>query len=314
MPVVELSNVRKQFKGANGPVHAVAGIDLTITQGEIVAFLGPNGAGKTTTIDMILGLTEPTSGTIKISGQAPREAVAAGHVSAVLQTGGLLRDLTVHETLRAIAALHGQTARIDTVVSQTHLAPLLKRRVSKCSGGEQQRLKFALALLCDPNLLILDEPTAGMDVNARRDFWATMQADARSGRTIIFATHYLEEAEAYAQRTVLIANGTIIADGPTDHIRSIASGREVTATVAPEKTDATVTAIRGLTATLNVSVNGNRISVTTKDSDTLAVKLLTEWGAKDVEISAPSLENAFVNLTSNSPGVSAEIAENGDAS
>lgn len=297
-PVVELAQVRKQFKGAEGPVHAVAGIDLTINQGEIVAFLGPNGAGKTTTIDMILGLTEPTSGTIRIDGHSPREAVSTGKISAVLQTGGLLRDLTVLETLRAVASLHAMPGRINQVVTQTQLEPILKRRISKCSGGEQQRVKFALALLCDPDLLILDEPTAGMDVNARREFWNTMQQDARSGRTIIFATHYLEEAEAFAQRTVLVAHGKIIADGPTDHIRAIASGREVSASLAADTIDAAVTAIRQQPGTIKVDVNGTRLKVTTQDSDALAKTLLVDLGATDLEISSPSLESAFVNLTS----------------
>lgn len=296
-PLVKLEGVRKTFHAAHGEVNAVNGIDLTINAGEIVAFLGPNGAGKTTTIDMILGLTHPSSGKVSVLGRPAREAVSAGKVSAVMQTGGLLRDLTVQETLAAIASLHNAPTRIDEVVEKTQLGALLGRKVSKCSGGEQQRLKFALSLLSDPDLLILDEPTAGMDVNARREFWATMQADAESGRTILFATHYLEEAENFAQRTVLINAGQIIADGTTAHIRAIASGREVSATCAPHEVEHAVAAITALDPANTVSVNGTRITVSTKNSDKLARLLLNELDAQDLEISAPSLESAFVNLT-----------------
>ncbi|WP_333811300.1 ABC transporter ATP-binding protein [Timonella senegalensis] len=329
---VALKDIRKEFKGTHGTtVKAVDGIDLSIERGEIVALLGPNGAGKTTTIDIILGLTSPTSGSVKVDGKHPRRAVEAGEVSAVLQTGGLLRDLTVKETLTAIAALHGKPERVSKIVEKTGLEQLLDRKVSKCSGGEQQRLKFALALLPDPQLLILDEPTAGMDVTARRDFWATMRADADSGRTIIFATHYLEEAEQFSQRTVLVNKGRIVADGPTAEIRAVAAGRVGTATLpgggsgfgvgdgagpgagaglggkpevglgaGPDDPGlaATLAELRRLDGVQTVELNGHRVVVTTLDSDGLARKLLTTYNARDLEISAPSLESAFLDLTS----------------
>ena len=197
-PAVELRSLVKTFPARRGShdteVRAVDGVDLRIEPGEVVAFLGPNGAGKTTTLDMVLGLTEPTTGTARVFGHRPREAVIAGHVSAVLQTGGLLRDLTVRETVRMIASTYAASTPVDEVIDRAGLRALADRRVSKCSGGEQQRLRFALALLPDPRLLVLDEPTAGMDVTARRDFWDTMHADASAGRTVVFATHYLEEA------------------------------------------------------------------------------------------------------------------------
>lgn len=302
-PTVALTDIRKEFKGTHGAtVKAVDGIDLSIERGEIVALLGPNGAGKTTTIDIILGLTSPTSGSVEVDGKHPRRAVEAGEVSAVLQTGGLLRDLTVKETLTAIAALHGKPERVSKIVEKTGLEQLLDRKVSKCSGGEQQRLKFALALLPDPQLLILDEPTAGMDVTARRDFWATMRADADSGRTIIFATHYLEEAEQFSQRTVLVNKGRIVADGPTAEIRAVAAGRVVTATLpdagAQSDEAATLAELRRIDGVQSVELNGHRVVVTTLDSDGLARQLLTTYSARDLEISAPSLESAFLDLTS----------------
>ncbi|MET1035477.1 MAG: ABC transporter ATP-binding protein [Arthrobacter sp.] len=303
-PAIRLRGLRKGFATGAGRVTAVDGIDLTVGRGEIVAFLGPNGAGKTTTIDMLLGLTEPDAGTAEVLGLPPRRAVRSGRVSAVLQTGGLLRDLTVRETVQAIASLHRAGGRVAEVMERTSISGIAGRRVSKCSGGEQQRLKFALALLPDPDLLILDEPTAGMDVNARRDFWETMRQDADSGRTVLFATHYLEEAEQFAQRTVLIVRGGIVADGTTSQVRSMASGRAVSATL-PALAAAAGTAgdhpvlavLRGRADVRRLERSGARITATATDSDALAMALLRDFGAHDLEVSAPSLESAFVDLT-----------------
>src|SRR3954462_3449342 len=197
LPAIRLDQVTKDF----GAVHAVQGIDLTIRQGEIVAFLGPNGAGKTSTIDMILGLSRPTSGTVSVLGLEPHQAVARGLVSAVMQSGGLLKDLTVAETVEYTASLFaGTTAGLPSVtevLERAGIDSIADRRVGRCSGGEQQRLRFAMAVVSDPALLLLDEPTTGMDVEGRRAFWSAIREDAERGRTVLFATHYLEEAVAY---------------------------------------------------------------------------------------------------------------------
>lgn len=297
-PALKLEAVRKSFQTAQGSLEAVAGIDLSVGTGEIVAFLGPNGAGKTTAIDMMLGLTAPTSGTIRVFGKSPRAAVEAGEVSAVLQTGGLLRDLTVHETVTAIAALHGAQDRIDQVMERTDITSLAKRKVSKCSGGEQQRLKFALALLPDPRLLIMDEPTAGMDVSARHAFWGTMRADALEGRTVLFATHYLEEAQAFAERTVVIGAGKVLVDGPTTQMRDMTGGRVVSATLPlgrPVEDAVRILSILGRVTSVRLA--GQRIFVTGPGSDAAARLLLGELEATDLEITAPTLDAAFMELT-----------------
>ena len=225
-PAVRLGGVTKFF----GDVHAVRGIDLEIQPGEMVAFLGPNGAGKTTTIDMVLGLSRPTAGEVEVFGMAPREAIARGLVAAVMQTGGLLKDLTVRETVQYTASLFADTKPVDAVLESAGIAEIANRKVGKCSGGEQQRLRFAMALLSDPALLLLDEPTTGMDVEGRRSFWNAIREDASQGRAVLFATHYLEEADLYADRIVLISNGTIVADGTGSEIKALASGRTVRAT------------------------------------------------------------------------------------
>src|SRR3954470_777830 len=249
VPAVRIADVTKDF----GSVHAVRGIDLTLQQGEIVAFLGPNGAGKTTTIDLVLGLSQPTTGTVEVLGLQPRQAIARGLVSAVMQTGGLLKDLSVRETVAYTASLFADTAPVDEVLRTAGIEAVADRKVGKCSGGEQQRLRFAMALLPDPALLLLDEPTTGMDVEGRRAFWSAIRADAEKGRTVLFATHYLEEADQYADRIILISHGRIVADGTGSEIKALAAGRTVRATL----TDPDARRLSELAGVESVDVRGD---------------------------------------------------------
>ena len=290
VPALELSGVRKDF----GDVHAVRGIDLRIEPGEIVAFLGPNGAGKTTTIDMMLGLSVPSAGTVSVYGRTPLDAVRLGLVSAVMQSGGLLKDLPVAETVEYTAHLFTHARPVDEVMERAGISLIADRLVAKCSGGEQQRLRFAMALLPDPDLLLLDEPTQGMDVEGRRAFWKAIRHDAQAGRTIVFATHYLDEADAYADRVVLIREGEIVADGSAAQVKALASGRAVRATLV----DADEVALRALPGVDHVEVHASSILLHCADSDAVARYLLTETTAKDIEITARALEDAFVALTS----------------
>ncbi|MDR7253350.1 ABC-2 type transport system ATP-binding protein [Nocardioides sp. BE266] len=280
-PAIHATGLRKEFRQADGtPVVAVDDVDLTIQPGEIVAFLGPNGAGKTTTVDMLLGLTRPDAGTLEVYGVEPGAAVRAGRVSAVMQTGGLLNDFTVEETVRAIAALHGRQDRVDVVLQRARLTELAGRRVEACSGGEQQRLKFALALVPDPDLVILDEPTTGMDVGARQEFWQAMREDAAHGRTIVFATHYLAEADEFAERTVLMNHGRIVHDAATTDVRAAYGGRTLTF-----RPPAGVVGSDGIDPAWLASVQ----------------QALAPLGVTDLEVSAASLEAAFLALTAETP-------------
>ncbi|SIR95055.1 ABC transporter ATP-binding protein [Microbacterium sp. RURRCA19A] len=290
---IDARGVVKSF----GSVHAVRGVDLRVQPGEIVAFLGPNGAGKTTTIDMILGLTNPDAGSISVFGHTPRGAVSRGLVSAVLQTGGLLKDLTVRETVELTASLFAEKRPVDEALERAGIRDLANRRVGLCSGGEQQRLRFAMALVSDPALLILDEPTTGMDVEARRSFWNAIRTDAARGRTVMFATHYLEEADEYADRIVLMSRGQIVADGTTAEIKNLVSGRVVQATIP----DADITALASLPGVDSVEAAGERVTLHTRDSDALARHLLTTTAARDLQITAQNLESVFVALTIDSP-------------
>lgn len=290
---VDLTAVTKDF----GSVHAVRGVDLRVTQGEVVAFLGPNGAGKTSTIDMVLGLSQPTSGRVEVLGHEPRRAVAHGLVAAVMQTGGLLKDLTVRDTLRYTASLFADAAPVDEVLEVSGIAAIADRKVAKCSGGEQQRLRFAMALLPDPALLVLDEPTTGMDVEGRRSFWEAIRRDADRGRTVLFATHYLDEADRYADRVVLLSHGRVVADGTGSEIKALTAGRTVRATLP----GADLAALRSLPGVEGVEVLAEQVYLRTTDSDAVARWLLTSTDARDLEITANGLEEAFLSLTSDDP-------------
>ena len=287
---VDLQRVTKKF----GSLTAVDDLTLAIEPGEIVAFLGPNGAGKTTTIDMLLGLSRPNSGTISIYGGKPEDAIANGRVSAVMQTAGLLKDLTIKETVRLTATLFPHARPVGEVLERAGIDEIGDRLVGKCSGGQQQRLRFALALLSEPELMLLDEPTAGMDVEGRRDFWSAIREDAMRGRTVMFATHYLEEADAYADRIVLIRSGQIVADGTTAEIKAMASGRQVRATLPGADTRA----LADLPGVDDIELRGDTVLIRGKDSDGVARYLLNHTAARDLEITAHNLEDAFIALTS----------------
>ena len=286
---IDLRGVHKSF----GSVHAVRGVVLAIGSGEVMAFLGPNGAGKTSTIDMILGLSRPDAGEVEVYGMAPRQAVRKGLVSAVMQTGGLLKDLTVAETAQYTASLFAVSRPVGEVLERAGITAIAGRRVGRCSGGEQQRLRFAMALIPDPELLILDEPTQGMDVEGRRGFWKAIRDDAALGRTIVFATHYLEEADAYADRIVLISKGQIVADGTAAGVKGLASGRTIRATL-PGADEAALRAIPGVDG---VEVRGDTVLIHSGDTDAVARRLLTQTPARDLEITARGLEEAFLALT-----------------
>ncbi len=298
---VDLRGVHKHF----GSVQAVRGVALAVGSGEVMAFLGPNGAGKTSTIDMILGLSRPDAGAVEVYGLAPRQAVRKGLVSAVMQTGGLLKDLTVAETVEYTARLFAVSRPVGEVLERAGIAAIAGRRVGRCSGGEQQRLRFAMALIPDPELLILDEPTQGMDVEGRRGFWKAIREDAALGRTIVFATHYLEEADAYADRIVLISKGRIVADGTAAEVKGLASGRTIRATLP----GADETALRAMPGVDGVEVRGDTVLIHSGDTDTIARQLLTQTPARDLEITARGLEDAFITLTSDDTADTADESQ-----
>jgi ABC-2 type transport system ATP-binding protein len=210
-----------------------------------------------------------------------------------MQSGGLLKDLTVEETARLVAALFVSTRPVSEVLARAGIADIAGRMVGKCSGGQQQRLRFALALLPNPDLIVLDEPTTGMDVEGRREFWNAIREDSNRGRTVLFATHYLDEADAYADRIVLVSRGRVVADGSAAQIKNLASGRVVSATWA----NADQTRLLAIPGVDEVELRGERVMVRAKDSDEVARYLLNQTDAVDLEIVSHNLEDAFLTLT-----------------
>ena len=292
--MIELRGVAKSFETPHGRVDAVRGIDVTIETGETVALLGPNGAGKSTTLDMALGLLRPDAGTVTVFGTPPEEAVARGAVGAMLQTGGLVRDLEVRELLVQVASLYPRPLDVDETIDLVGIGEIADRRTQKLSGGQTQRVRFALALVTNPDLLVLDEPTVAMDVEGRHGFWATMREFATRGKTVVFATHYLEEADAYADRAVLMANGVVVADGPTTEIKSLVGTRTIRATL-PRVALEELERLPGVT---RAERRGDAVVLSCTDSDAAIRALLARWqDARDIEIVGAGLEEAFLELT-----------------
>ncbi|HTU30505.1 MAG TPA: ABC transporter ATP-binding protein [Solirubrobacteraceae bacterium] len=291
---IHIQGLTKTYRGPGGPVPAVKGIDFSIEPGETVALLGPNGAGKSTTIDMLLGLGRPDSGTLTVFGKSPREAVDAGLVGGMLQSGALIRDLTARELIAVMASLYPDPLDVDEVIELTGLREAAGQRTQKLSGGQTQRVRFAIALVANPALLILDEPTVAMDVEGRRDFWRTMREYASRGKTVLFATHYLEEADANADRAVMMAHGRIVADGPTTEIKARIGHRTIRTTLSDVARE-DLTALDGVAG---AERHGESVILRCTDSDQAIRALLARYpAARDIEITGAALEDAFLELT-----------------
>jgi ABC-2 type transport system ATP-binding protein len=294
MTGVQLTGLTKSFKSPQGPVHAVRGIDLTIDIGETVALLGPNGAGKSTTIDMVLGLLAPDAGQIELFGRNPADAIAAGSVGGMLQVGGVIADLNVRELLDMMASLYPKPLGVDETIELCRIGDLAGRKTTKLSGGQTQRLRFAVALIANPDLLILDEPTVAMDVESRRQFWTTMREFAARGKTVVFATHYLEEADEYADRIILMAHGRIVADGPATEIKATVGLRTIRATLP----GADLAALAVLPGVTNADTRGEGVILNCTDSDVALRAFLPAYPqARDIEVTGAGLEEAFLQLT-----------------
>ncbi|RJL24447.1 ABC transporter ATP-binding protein [Bailinhaonella thermotolerans] len=292
---VRLSGLRKSF----GEVRAVRGVELTVAPGEVLALLGPNAAGKTTTMEMLLGLTTPDAGEVTVFGRTPRRATAEGLVGAMLQSGGFLGEMTAREIVGVMAAQYPGSLRVADALARAGVEKYAKARYGGLSGGQKQRVRFAAALVCDPDLLVLDEPTVAMDVAARADFWAAMREYTTGGRTVIFATHYLAEAQEFADRVVLMRHGEVIADGSVAAICAKVDGRTIRANVP----GAALAELRRLPGVGSAETRGERAELHCADSDAALRALLAAWpAAYDVSVTAMSLEDAFVVLTADDAG------------
>jgi len=242
----------------------------------------------------MLGLQQPDEGSVAVFGGPPEQAVKAGRIGVMLQAGGLLRDLTVRELVSMMAALFPRPLDVDETLTLAQLDGLGDRRTERLSGGETQRVRFAVALVSNPDFLVLDEPTVGMDVESRHAFWTTVSGLAETGKTFLFATHYLEEADAYADRAVLMARGRVVADGPTTEIKAIVGSRTIRATLP----DVPVEALEQLPGVTMVERRGEAVTLASADSDASLRELLACFPqARDIEVRGAGLEEAFLQLT-----------------
>ncbi|MET7514330.1 ABC transporter ATP-binding protein [Streptomyces sp. NPDC005480] len=289
--VVSFERVSKSY----GDVRAVDGLTLELHPGETVALLGPNGAGKSTTLDLLLGLRPADTGSVRVFGTSPRDAIVQGRVGAMLQSGGLMDEVTVAELVKLACDLHPRPYKASDVLSRAGIAQIADRKVNKLSGGQEQRVRFALATAGANDLIVLDEPTTGMDVSARQAFWATMREQADQGRTVLFATHYLEEADAIADRVLVLHRGRLLADGTAAEIKARAGARKVAFDL---EGDIDEPALRALPFLTTLDVSGRTVRLQSSDADA-TVHALYGLGVypRNLEVAGLGLEQAFVAIT-----------------
>ncbi len=286
---VEFRGVHKDF----GTTRAIDGMDLTLVSGELMALLGPNGAGKSTAVSLMLGLRQPTAGTVHVLGGSAAAAVAAGRVGAMLQSGGLPPNSRVAELVGFVRNLYPDPLPLGEVLETAGCTEFAERHVERLSGGQAQRVRFALAIAGDPELLFLDEPTTGFDVDTRRRFWHSIRGLAARGRTIVFATHYLEEADAVADRIVVLQRGRVVADGTAAAIKARTGGRDVRFRLVGAQ-HAQLTGLPGVTG---VDIDGEHVRLRTVDSDaTVRAAIRADLPLRDLEIGGAGIEEAFLAL------------------
>jgi ABC-2 type transport system ATP-binding protein len=301
-PIVTFDDVSKHY----GPLKAVDGLSLQLRAGETVALLGPNGAGKSTSLDMLLALRKPTAGKITMFGQDPYHAVKSGRVGAMLQSGGLMPEVTVRELVTLVAGFHPRPVPVGTTMRRAGIAEFAEQRVDKLSGGQTQRVRFALAIAGESELIVLDEPTTAMDVETRRLFWASMKEEVAEGRTVLFATHYLEEADQAADRILVINRGRLLADGTPAEIKERAGARRLAFRLDP----ADESFLLGLPGLVSLEVRGDFVQLQVTDSDAALYAVLDAgMRPREIEVSSLGLEQAFIAITTEDDQIAGQPAK-----
>jgi ABC-2 type transport system ATP-binding protein len=290
-PAVEFRDVVKVYSGR---VTALDHVSFEIARGATVALLGPNGAGKSTAIDTMLGLRKPTSGQVRVDGVTPSAAVAAGKIGGMVQTGGLPEGAKVSELIGLFRQLYRGRRSQAELVRLAGLTDIADRRVEQLSGGQTQRVRFALALAGRPDLLFLDEPTTALDVESRRSFWQSVHAIAEQGTTVLFATHYLDEADQNAGRIIVVSHGTVVADGTPAQIKAYTSVRVIRfATPSPD-----TSALLSLPGVTEAAASGDAVTIRSADGDaTLPALYALGRPVRGLEVSGGGLEEALLALT-----------------
>ncbi|MBO9534948.1 MAG: ABC transporter ATP-binding protein [Solirubrobacteraceae bacterium] len=277
-----------------GDRQVLHGVDLRVAPGEAVALLGPNGAGKSTTVSILLGLLDPLAGTAEVCGRAPREAVSAGLVGAMLQDAGLPANARVDELVAMFAQLYPSPIDPLQALAMAGAADIADRRTDALSGGQAQRVRLALALVGDPTLLVLDEPTSAMDPEARRAFWTALREQTTGGRGVLFATHHLDEAQAIADRVVVLAGGKVVAAGTPAEVAAL-GGQNLIRAIVPDGVAAELAQLPGVARAAGEP--GGRFALHCTDSDLALRALLARYAdASRIEVREAGLEDAFLAM------------------
>ena len=289
--IAALTGVSKKY----GTTTALEGLNLSLHAGEVVALLGPNGAGKSTAVRLMLGLAGPTSGTVRIFGGDPREAASRTRVGAMLQVAKVTDTIRVREHIDLFRSYYPRPLAMTEIVRIAQLEGIENRFFGELSGGQKQRLLFALALCGDPDLVFLDEPTVGMDIEARRGLWQQIRSLKQRGKTVLLTTHYLEEADALADRVIVINKGHVVSEGTPSEIKRMSGGKRIKC--ATSLTDSYLLGLQSVTA---VERNGDFVMVTAVDAERVVREmLLADERLAALEIASPALEDAFLALTKN---------------
>jgi len=287
--LASLSGVRKRF----GKIQALDGFDLAVKRGELLAVLGPNGAGKSTAISILLGLQTADEGSAELFGHAPQEIDGRRRIGVMMQEVALASAMRPRELLAQVASYYPIPYDVDAVIARLSLQGLLKRPYGKLSGGQKRQVQFALAICGRPELLFLDEPTVGLDVQAREALWKVIRELLHEGCSIVLTTHYLEEAEALANRVVVMARGRLVTSGSVDEIRANVSHKQVSCV-----TRLNADTVRAWPEVLRLDMERDRMQITTRGAEAVLVRLFREDPAlSDVEVKRAGLAEAFTELT-----------------
>lgn len=288
-PIAVLDNVTKKY----GAIAAMDGLSLALRPGEIVALLGPNGAGKSTAVRLLLGLCSPTAGTARIFGGDPRLAETRTRIGAMLQVAAMPKTLKVKEHIDLFRSYYPNPLSVAEIVRIAQLEGLENRLFQALSGGQRQRMLFGLAMCGDPEIVFLDEPTVGLDIEARRGLWEQIRALAARGKTVLLTTHYLEEADALAHRIIVIHKGKVVSEGTPREIKSLSAARKIRCMTALSTAQ-----IWTLPGVADVELTGGTMTVTASNPESV-LRAMLAWDEElsGLEVVSPGLEDAFLALT-----------------
>jgi ABC-2 type transport system ATP-binding protein len=301
---IEFASLTAVTKRYSNGILALDNLSLTLRRGEVVALLGPNGAGKSTAIKLLMGLSSPTSGAVRIFGADPRNTAARLRIGVMLQVGKAPEMLRVREHIELFRGYYPNPMPYASIIQAAGLEGIEERMFGQLSGGQKQRVLFALALAGDPDLIFLDEPTVGFDIKARRGIWAQIRSLAARGKTVLLTTHYLEEADALAHRIIVINKGRVVCEGTPAEVKALGSIAPGTSNRRSLKTIrcATTLAMPALLAISGVtsaeSGSGLTTIVSTQAESTLRELLALDQTLHSLEVQSPALEDAFLAITS----------------